>query len=408
MMRQMIFVLAFSLAGVVPALGQAVAGLDQAPEAPHLLKDLPTDQYRLDLLGLAWEAATSYPLDPHIKNRGKAEEEVVVGALAIDQPHLAWGYAKQVVNWRRGACYAEIGHYLLERDEPEHVEYFLQQALLHGKDPKQGWRFARVKARVAAARVIMGDREAAEKLIETEDVTGQGERIGAQAAVAGEEEFEPLVATLDSFVARNGYDEILAAMTGYADLYERYYKDAGKRALLIAKTRAAWTQMPGLKRFEVMKRFIDTALAQGDSENAAALVAEADDIRKSFGWPLDYDLQFRSDIARYRVRLGQDDAARELLDASVALADEKLESIENFYRAGALRPVAEGYALLGDGERAHALYARVVELGAVNPNLRPRVSDITATCVSMALHGVEPDAKLLASIREIVRGLDNQ
>jgi len=396
-----------SLVSAPGAWAQPVVGLDRGPEPPHLLNDRATDGYRIELLGLAWRAATSYPVNPHIKNRARSEEQVVRGALALDQPHLAWGYAKKVVNWRRGACYAELGHYLLDHDEPKHVEYFLQQAVLHSKDPDQGWRQARVKARVAEARVRLDDLSSAEaeELVDGDDPSAPGRDLAVQARGASDEAFDELVAGLDALVQSQGYDAILSAIDGYADLYERFYDQPQRRALLLAKTRVAWEQMPGLTRFKTLLRFSDSAMAHDDSATAKRLVDEAETVYRAFQWPVDFELSIRSDLARYRVELGDDDAARAMLDGAVSLADRELDGLQNFKRADALRPVAEGYAVLGDQTTAHRLYARVVALGAENPNLRPRISDITATCVSMAVFGVEPDARLRQAIEQIVSGL---
>lgn len=388
------------------ALAQALP--DRPIEPPHLLKDHDTDAYRLKLLGLAWRAATSYPLNPHIKNRARAEEQVVKGALGIKQPHLAWGYAKQVVNWRKGACHAEIAHYLLDQGDMTHVEYFLRTALTTSKDPSQGWRHARVKARVAGAYVRMGKLEKANKLFEEKDATAHSERVSAEVELFGDEAFERLLAALDAMVRSEGYDEILAAMHGYADLYINNYKNEERRELLLARLRIAWEDMPGLKRFETLKRFVEAAIEHEDPDNAKKLLEELEAIFSMFSWSIDFELRLRTDIALLRIKLGQDEAARGILEGLVERADEKLETIQGFYRADAFRPVAEGFAVLGDTERAHTLYARVVELGAVNPNIRPRVSDITATCVSMALHGVEPDSQLLAVIEQIVHGLSKE
>lgn len=393
--------------GYEPSCAQPVVGLDRGPQPPHLLKDQPVEAYRLELLGLAWQAAASYPIDPHIKNRARAEEQVVHGALQIGQPHLAWGYAKQVVNWRRGACYAEVAHYLLDQDDAEHVAYFLQQALLHSKDPNQGWRHARVKARVAEARVRMGEPASAEGLNESDDAEAQGRRLAAEAALASEEDFDRLVAGLDSLVTSEGYDAILAALNGYADLYRRFYTNPQRRGLMLAKSRVAWRNMPALKRFEMLLLFADAALEHDDRANAKRLIDEADGVRRSYSWAVDNELPLRAELSGYRFALGDADAARALLDEAVALADDKLNGLQNFNRADALRPVAQGYATLGDLQTAHRLYRRVVELGAINPNLRPRISDFTATCVSMAVYGIEPDAELCNTLKEIVTGLSN-
>ena len=42
---------------------------------------------------------------------------------------------------------------------------------------------------------------------------------------------------------------------------------------------------------------------------------------------------------------------------------------------------------------------------ALNPNSRPRADDVCATCISMAVHGIEPDAELRARLEQIVKEL---
>lgn len=77
----------------------------------------------------------------------------------------------------------------------------------------------------------------------------------------------------------------------------------------------------------------------------------------------------------------------------------------DIYRAGALRPVAEAYQSMGDATGALATSKRVVEEGVANPNSRPRADDVCATCVSMAVHGIGPDAELLARLEQIINEL---
>jgi len=77
----------------------------------------------------------------------------------------------------------------------------------------------------------------------------------------------------------------------------------------------------------------------------------------------------------------------------------------NIYRAGALRPLAEAYQSMGDTAAALTVFKKAVEEGVENPNSRPRVEDLSATCRSMALSGVEPDADLWARLREVFTGL---
>ena len=400
--------LALLLFGATSLHAQNTTVPNTGPQKPAPLQDQPAQAYQLELIDLAWRSATAYPLDPHIKNRGKAEERVVTGLIELGRLQQAWDKADQVVNWRRGACYAEIAHALIKQGQTQPVEYFLQQAVLYARDPLQGWRQDRVKARVAQARILLGQAEQADELIAEEDLQGKGERVSTEAGIAADEDYDRLVAMCDELVTTEGYEAILGALAGYADLYARYYDNADRRAELIAKIRKAWEPMPAIRRFELLLQLVDAALEHEDRDSAVALADEADAMRASYAWSVDYDLRLRADVARLRGRLGQDEQAKTILDEALPVFEKGQDKLENFYRAGALRPIAEAYAKLGQTDRARELYAKVVELGAVNPNLRPRISDITETCVSMALHGVEPDTTTFGRIREIVGGLGDR
>jgi hypothetical protein len=109
--------------------------------------------------------------------------------------------------------------------------------------------------------------------------------------------------------------------------------------------------------------------------------------------------------AALRHRAGDRDQARRDLDQALALFDSQRKGIVDIFRAGALRAVAEAYQSMGDDRTALRVYKKAVEEGVANPNSRPRAEDLSATCRSMALKGVEPDAELWARIRHIQSGL---
>ncbi|MGA1708919.1 MAG: hypothetical protein ACO4CI_09550, partial [Phycisphaerales bacterium] len=96
--------------------------------------------------------------------------------------------------------------------------------------------------------------------------------------------------------------------------------------------------------------------------------------------------------------------ARRLVVKAIEVFDAKRETIFDIYRAGALRPVAEAHAAMGDRDSAAAIYRRAIEEGFGNPNARPRALDLSATCVSMASSGTLPDEATAKRLREI-RGL---
>jgi hypothetical protein len=55
---------------------------------------------------------------------------------------------------------------------------------------------------------------------------------------------------------------------------------------------------------------------------------------------------------------------------------------------------------MGDKSIALSMYKQAIEEGGANPNSRPCAEDLSATCCSMALAGVEPDEELWMRIHQ--------
>ena len=95
-----------------------------------------TDEIRFgdnDTLGalVAFAAASAMPLNPHIKNRSRAQEVVVAACLELDQPQRAQRYIEQIANWRRGAGYADLAFHQAQQGRIDQVEPQLE---LHARD----------------------------------------------------------------------------------------------------------------------------------------------------------------------------------------------------------------------------------------------------------------------------------
>src|SRR6185503_20684098 len=56
--------------------------------------------YQAELLDLAFETVSKMPAVPHIKNRTRAQEEIVEAALALGQPKRARAFSDRIENWR--------------------------------------------------------------------------------------------------------------------------------------------------------------------------------------------------------------------------------------------------------------------------------------------------------------------
>ncbi len=401
--------LCFVLAGLCVVSPTASCGAPMATDAPRSALDFdnrPLEEFQVRLLDVAFRTASSYPLNPHVKNRSRAQEKVVKACLELDQPVRALEYIPQIANWRRGAGYAYLARHLVGTAAAEHVERFLALALKHAENPGQAWRRARVKTLVAQTRAMMGQAEAAYGMLDVEhDPAAVAEVVGSEVTAATDEEYEPLADRLNGLIASEEFDKIKGAMFAYADVYNRYYENAELRARIEQQVRASWTTIPITFRIGALRELTEAALAHDDADHALELIEEAEDVRRQYRWDLEHELSMRAELIKLRFRAGDRQTARRQLDEALKLFHARLENTKNHDRAGMLRPLAEAYQVIGEGEQSLEVYRLAVDQGALNPNIRPRTDDLTATCVSMALHHVEPDDKLWRRIREIHQGL---
>src|SRR5688572_3908879 len=78
------------------------AGIEVACASADSSPDAALAGFQSELLGVAFDAATAIPVEPHFKERCRAQEAVVVACLELQQPLGARGYAEKIANWRRG------------------------------------------------------------------------------------------------------------------------------------------------------------------------------------------------------------------------------------------------------------------------------------------------------------------
>jgi len=128
---------------------------------------------------------------------------------------------------------------------------------------------------------------------------------------------------------------------------------------------------------------------------------------ESAPWLPEDHLALTARLAGLRHRAGEAERARAEADATLTAYRSDREKIENFRRGEALRPLAEAYATMGDKKASLAVYKTIAEEGSVNPNARARAENLAALCRSMARQRVEPDAELMARIKEIYDGLED-
>lgn len=385
-------------------LAQPQTSAAAAQAQPVGLADKPLAAHQVKLLDLAIGTATRIPVQPHIKDRSKAQEAVVAGCLELDQPARALDYLGRIDDWRKGACYADLAFYCARREIGVDVDEFLKKADQISKTTED-WRRDTIRVKIGRTHAVIGNTKLADLYTSGVVESETGKIAGARAMLGDAGSFDAQMRELDALVAKGNYDITRNALEAYAQLFKRHYADAARREKTEQAIKAGWDKTPIALRIDLLQELAGFAIGRRDTAKALALTGEARKLQDSFEWPSEYHVPMKAKLAGLLFKAGDPKGARAEADAARALFDAQREKIVNIWRAGALRPLAEAYQAMGDTATALEIYRMAVEAGMENPNSRPRAEDLAATCSSMAVHGVEPDARLMTRMIQINEGL---
>jgi hypothetical protein len=395
-----------------PAAAPAGPGAAQGAATdlvPALPPDAPLAPFQSELLDLAFDAASSLPLDPHVKNRSRAQDEVVTASLALDQPRRALDQAGSIANWRRGSACADVALYLIRRGETASAEWPMQLAQRVADMPvdpnDQEWRRDRVRAKLAAAYILLRQEDRVAGLEAELEPSEAARLVEARAAVGGPDVVDAQIAALDEAVTAGTFELVRHTMDACVQLVDRHYDDGETRARLEQAVRDTWAKVPRTVSVDLQFRLAEAALDHDDRASARRWIADAEQLIDSSNVLLEDQVQVAARLAVLLGRAGDGTRARERADAAFAAYMAGTETIADMFRAGALRPLAEAYHALGDRDAALSVYKLAVEEGALNPNARPRAMDLSATCLSLAQSACEPDAELRERLAEMRAGL---
>jgi len=385
--------------GALPSEAAPGAGGSPAQLEPHVD----------ELLEVCIEAASRFPLNPHIKNRSRAQELAVEAAFELGDLERGLRYANRIENWRRGSCYADYAYRLSDAgDSPEVQEYLDKAAQWIETGEGNDWRTYQIRYKIARVHERLGqDQEARAILVDLPEQTTveQAEYEAERSRLTAEEEFDERIAWVDRAIQVGTLDDVMVAFSGLTVLYDRFYEDATRRALIEEKLRSSRSKAPLDITLETLGTLGRTALEHGDREHALELAGELGELFASASWVPEDELQRAAPIAELRFLAGDEEGALAELSRLRKRFELKRKVIYDIYRADALTPVAAAYARAGDEATARSVYAQALEESVENPNSRPRVDDLIQICLSMVEVGLDPGPELMARIREVEGGL---
>lgn len=362
------------------------------------------------LLERAFEAASALPIDPHVKTRSRLQETVALAALELGQPKKAIVYADKIEDWRKGSVWTEYARFQARSGFQREALDWLGRAgeIAEGagrSSAAQEWRRDRIRAGIASVFVLLGKHADAERWSEGL-VDSEAKVVAlARAEAAGAAETGEQIAWARRLIENGGFEQVGAALSILGVLFVRNLNvpevvqtvegliEAGSRKMPVTR------QIDG--RLELAARLTmrgAMGAAIGQLERAEAILASEPLIPES-------RIPILTRLAAAWAGAGEREAARAKVGAAAREYEEARGRIVDIFRARTLRPIAETVYLLGEVESALEIYGRALEEGAANPNSRPRAEDLVATCLSMAVRGIEPDQALSKRIDEIGRGL---
>jgi hypothetical protein len=361
------------------------------------------------LLDLAFRTASALPASPHLKTRCRLQQDVVDACFALDVPRRGLACTEKIEDWRRGLCYAAFAYYCASHGAAEEVPHYLelaQQIAAQGEPViTQDWQKERIQVGIARTHAWLGHASEAAALETGLEHSEMGKVDAVRVLRADPAAFDAQLSALQQVLAGGDLDICKNALETGAQLFNRYYADADRRARVEHALELDGTKIPLQIRIDNLVELAGFAIEHADMKKALELAQSARKIFDSAAWQPEDQVQIPARLAALRFRAGVKDEVCAELRAALACYESARGKITDIYRAGALRPVAEAWVAMGDLPAALVVYGRAVEEGVGNPNSRPRAEDLVATCLSLAKGGVEPDKELWGRIEKAFAGL---
>jgi tetratricopeptide (TPR) repeat protein len=356
-------------------------------------------------------------MQPHHKNRSRAQSVVVAAAFELGAPQLALGLANDIRDWRRGTAYADYGVAMARRGERAEAARYLELALTvrEGEsrhETAQEWRLDMISLKAARGYTVLGDSKRAAEVSAGIDASSANavDNDWAEAAAERVRTLEPSVlpaelAAIDRDFPTMSLGQQNTTLFALAQMHERFFAEVETRRAIEARLTTRFDKLPPSLRVPPVATLVHTNLRQGDLAGAKQLVTAIRDIIEAHRWRPEHRLPEYARLAELTHAIGDADRARAEATAALQAYHEQREQIVDIDRAEALRPLALAWYAMGDVALAEGLLAQAIEEGMENPNSRPRCDDLVDTLVALAKRRIEPSAAIWTRIREIVAGL---
>ncbi len=347
--------------------------------------------FESEILDLAFSAASAMPLNPHIKNKSRAQESIVIASLKVGDPVRAKRFAKQIPNWRRGLGVAAYAYYCAAKGLSSEARIAigeangsLQSILDHPNE--QTWRADRIRMVIEAAEDAVDQIDDPKGTIPF-SFDPRAAKAGAFARqLTDANKFDRFEGSLSGIFESENFSAVKKALGQCVAIYEYHYSNKSRRNSMKNFVLNSYKRLPLAMRIDLIVKLGLAALKNQDLDEGASL-AESATQRLILGqWRPRDEIALRARIAELKFLSGRLEGARADAKATYQLYKKSRLKIVSIFRGQALRPLAEAFVVMGDESLAAEIYSLAMDEALVNPNSRPRATELVAICTSMATH----------------------
>lgn len=369
------------------------------------------------LLTTAFAAASKFPLEPHGKNRSRAQQVVVVACFELGALDLAVTLASDIRDWRRALGYADFAWEMAKRGERSRAEQYLGMAAgvveaERKNEAAQEWRGDLIALKMSRAWRELGELDKAQQVTAGIDVssshavdTDWASTVAARAKLIPADGAASELSEIDKGFPSMSLGQQAAALALIAALHERFFADTALRAACEERPAVRFNKMAPTLRLDTLSTMVRTSCGRGELAAAQRLLGTMRNIVEGHRWRPEDLVPWRATLVELTFLAGLPDQARSDLETALVAYHRERDGIVNIYRAETLRPLALAKFVVGDASSGQALLAQVLEEAIENPNSRPRCDDLVDTLVAMARRAIAPTAELQRRIDELVAGL---
>lgn len=388
--------------------------------AENFQEDKAIESYRLQLLEIGFSGVSKMPLNPHIKNRSRAQQKVVEACLKLGQPKTAELYIVQIENWQRWMGFANLAYYYTSAGNVDAANVAMQQseAMLNmvdevssGEvlattpspliDSLEGWRYKQVKAKIYEIHYLLGSPIVPTSTLERDFDEDLSASLQVKQIDGDSSTYASAMVQMASLAENTNFEVVHHALQGMVQLADKYYAELDLTTWMDEEILPRFKNTPVFMRVDILVRLTRIALKHTDPTQAKMICDLMDGYIDDAALPVGFHIIEKMKVIALRFESGDQALAKKQLDIWFGSYTENKGLIVDIDRAEIVCRMAENYHLTGQSDNALELYEQAVFEGQVNPNSRPCADALNAICCSMAINGVEPSERLFEALTEM-------